>query len=155
ERDAAVKNQRRAEAAEDEVQKQLFGALKERARVGRVSRRGGQRVGSLDALRRAAEVGPELGLPPERPAALRAEAIACMALPDLKRVRTLDVEGGLCLDPDYNRYAIANPDGSISVRRLADGAELVRVPGESGNKGFWFSPDGQYLFVSHASSRKV
>ena len=58
---------------------QLFLALLNQARAGRFSRQMGQRLDSLAALARAARIRPD-----ER---LRDEAIAAMALPDVRRVR--------------------------------------------------------------------
>ena len=54
------------------------------ARAGRFSRQMGQRFDSLDALAKAAAIARELKLPRERLDPLRDEAIACLALPDLK-----------------------------------------------------------------------
>ena len=50
----------------------------------RFSRQVGQRFESLDALDRAARIARELELPPERFDRIRDQAIACLALPDLK-----------------------------------------------------------------------
>ena len=79
-----IKTRRRRHVGQDRRREELFKALHDRARAGRFSRRAGQRFDSLEALRQAAQIGRELGLPPERFDALRDEAIACMALPDLK-----------------------------------------------------------------------
>src|SRR5262249_51275929 len=70
--------------AENQTRLQLFEALHDRARAGRFSHRAGQRFDSLEAVRQAAAIGRELELPSGRFDLLRDEAIACMALPDLK-----------------------------------------------------------------------
>src|SRR5262249_19757985 len=74
----------RIETAERETRKQLFKALSERARAGRFSQRVGQRIDSLAALAEAAKIGRQLKLPGDRLDRLRDDAIACMALPDMK-----------------------------------------------------------------------
>jgi hypothetical protein len=153
ERDMAVKSQRRAEAAEDEAQTQLFGALKERARAGRFSRQMGQRFQSLDALEKAAKIGRELRLPTKEFESLRDEAIACLALPDLEQVgrvipRPPKLSGGLfALDPIRPRYALRFRDGTASVRDAAADHALSRFQaGGDGEAGIlFFSPDGHYL----------
>ena len=67
-----------ARQSERDATDQLFLALLNRARAGRFSRQMGQRLDSLAALARAARIRPD-----ER---LRDEAIAAMALPDVRRV---------------------------------------------------------------------
>ena len=61
-----------------------WNALTAQARATRFSRQVGQRFESLDALEQAAAIARELGLPPERFDPLRDQAIACLALPDMK-----------------------------------------------------------------------
>ena len=70
--------------AETEGRERLFESLTAQARARRHSRQMGQRFDSLDALARAAAIARELELPAERLDPLRDEAIACLALPDLK-----------------------------------------------------------------------
>src|SRR5262249_7849996 len=60
-----------------DAQEHLFLALLNQARAGRLSQQMGQRLDSLTALEKAARIRPD-----ER---LRDEAIAAMALPDLRR----------------------------------------------------------------------
>ncbi len=55
-----------------------------RAQAGRFSRRPGQRLDSLAALEEAARIAREVGVPAEGMDELRNEAIACLALPDLR-----------------------------------------------------------------------
>ena len=74
------------ELAKSEIQmrESLFEAQVERARAGRFSHRVGQRFDSLDALAKAAKIGRGLGYPAVKLDPLRDEAIACMALPDMR-----------------------------------------------------------------------
>ena len=124
-------------------------------RAGRFSHRAGQRFDSLDALREAAEIARELRLPPEKFDLLRDQAIACMALPDLKhRGRIITKPAGViatAFDSTMTRYAVRFRDGTISVRRIADDAEIARFEarGDRGIFVFGFSPDGRYLATTH------
>src|SRR5262249_49231192 len=65
-----------AQRSEREAKDKLRRSLYERARAGRFSRQPGQRLDSLDALAEAARLRPDEGL--------RDEAIAAMALPDVR-----------------------------------------------------------------------
>jgi WD40 repeat protein len=154
---------------------ELVEALLDRARAKRLSRQPGQRFDSLAALAQAAEVAREMGLPPERLESLRDEAIACLALPDLRpepeglsvHRRTAGVAYrfagqigrhvyhpngpsavmAFAFDPSLARYAFGFRDGTIAIRRVADDQVVARfqAPGGSGFGVFTFSPDGRYL----------
>jgi serine/threonine protein kinase/WD40 repeat protein len=140
----------RIRRAEADAQQKLFESLTAQARAGRFSGRAGRRFDSLDALARAAQLGRELRLPAERLAALRDEAIACLALPDLKRVHDWEESAlaNLALDGDFQRYARYAPDGRLSIHQVSDGAELLCLTTESGPiGGMCFSPDGRYLIT--------
>ncbi len=159
-RDVAMKNLRRAEAAEDDAQDQLFDSLKDQAKAGRFSHRVGQRFGSLDALARAVRIARARRMPPEQLAALRDEAIACMALPDLKPlarcVANTPGTEGMAVDATLERFARRDRDrdGTISVHRVADGRELFRLPGHaSGLRRF--SPDCRYLAATYGPGRTL
>src|SRR5205085_11094676 len=67
-----------AQQSEREAKDHLFVALLNRARAGRFSRQMGQRLDSLTAVAEAAQLQPD-----ER---LRDDAIAALALPDIRRV---------------------------------------------------------------------
>ena len=111
----------------------------------------GQRFDSLDALAKAAAIARDLNLPRERLEHLRDEAIACLALPDLKRTgRVIRLPQGVVMhafDSTMTRYALRFRDGTISVRRVADDQEVVRFQarGDRDIHVFSFSPDGRYL----------
>ena len=72
-----------AEAAEEKATRELFDALVAQARANRLSRRIGQRLGTLELLRKAMGIARQLKLPPEHFLEMRNEAIAALALPDL------------------------------------------------------------------------
>jgi WD40 repeat protein/tRNA A-37 threonylcarbamoyl transferase component Bud32 len=136
-----------AEAAEQEKTEKLWQAYRDRARAERFSRQSGQRFASLAALAEAAGI--------RRDARLRDEAVACMALPDLRILE----EGLPCpehtaevaFDAGLTRYACGDAQGNVVIRRLADGQVLQRLPG-FGKDAQWlgFSPDGRFLAVGYA-----
>ena len=133
------------------AQDKLFDSLKAQARAGRFSRRAGQRFDSLDALTQAARIGRERGMTPEKIAALRDEAIACMALPDLKPTGSVITKPPnvitTAFDSTMTRYALRFRDGTISVRRVTDDQEIARFRAR-GDRDFGllsFSPNGRYL----------
>ncbi len=144
-----------ARQARTEARHELFKAHLDRARAGRLSRRMGQRFDSLEALRAAASIGRELKLPPERLDPLRDEAIACMALPDLKQsgriIRRPPGVINFAFDPTMTRYALRFRDGTIQVRSFADNQEIARfhARGDRDIGVFVFSPDGRYLATVH------
>jgi serine/threonine protein kinase/WD40 repeat protein/tetratricopeptide (TPR) repeat protein len=132
------------EAALREAQDKLWLSRYERARAGRFSRQMGQRLDSLTALAEAALISPD-----ER---LRDEAIAAMALPDLR-----STPGWHCSRPPgtataaygghYRLYARADTQGIISVRTIADDQEVRRIASDPITEGdnLFFSPDERFL----------
>ncbi len=141
-------------AAQDsarDAQDQLFSALWSQARAGRFSRQPGQRLESLAAVAKAATIRPD-----ER---LRDEAIAAMALPDLRRVpvwrpappgTTAMTYSGLC-----RLYASVDAQWNMSIRQIADDQVLQRVaagPLMPTNR-FGFSPDDQFVIALTAQNK--
>jgi WD40 repeat protein len=142
EADRAVAHQREAEKAREETKDQLWNALLSQARANKRSGQPGRSFESLAVLRRAAALRMSLDL--------RNEAIACMALPDLRPARQWDYGiprcYGLAFDAELERYAFSDEKGTISIRRFADNRELVRLPG--GGVPAWvlqFSADRRFL----------
>jgi WD40 repeat protein len=113
----------------------------------------GQRFDSLEALHQAATIAKELRLPAKSLDEIRDEAIACLALPDLKPTgRVITRPPAMAVfDPTMTRYAFRFRDGTISVRRVADDQEVARFSarGDRGIEAFRFSPDGRYLATTH------
>src|SRR5262249_36381275 len=103
---------RRAKGAERGALENLWGSDPAQARAGRYSGRPGQRFDGLDILARAAS----LGVFPERRSELRDEAIACLALADLRPLRVLEGrsldEYRVAFDPAFERYAVSDADGN-------------------------------------------
>jgi len=116
------------------------------AQARRWSGQAGRRFTSLDVLAKAADIRPGLDL--------RNEAVACMPLVDLQPAWQRRESVWCALDGDLARFARAEPQGEITIRRSADGEELLRLPGVGGNIGLLrFSPDDRFLAaVSHVSA---
>jgi serine/threonine protein kinase/WD40 repeat protein len=145
ERDRAEQEKDRRLAAENEIKIHEHLA---QATALRRSGRPGQRFRALDEIRKALKLNPEPKLRDE----LRTEAIACLLLPDLDVFREWQGRPigsqGFAVDQAFERYARADKDGNVSVRRLGDNAELCRLEGVgrvSDYAGLEFSPDGRFL----------
>jgi WD40 repeat protein len=136
-----------------QAKKNLIQAHTTEAEARRVSRRVGQRFAALGAIERAMQLAPTVEITEAEQFRLRNEAIAALALPDLRVAKELDVSrasaNGFAVDPAFERYAFRLDDGTVIVRRLADDAELLRLaslPPPDGHAGF--SPDGRYLTMT-------
>ena len=152
----AVANWHHAEEAERELKEQLSQSRLTQARAGRFSRQPGRRFDGLKALAEAARLARELDAPAERFLELRNEAIACMALTDVRPLRRLedlsqgDVTTGfkpqVAFDSRWEIYARSDAEGGVSVRRLADDREVAHFS-KIGHVAtiLLFSPDGRYL----------
>ncbi|MBP7937723.1 MAG: protein kinase [Phycisphaerae bacterium] len=123
-REVTVERGRAVQAKDDALQK-LRDSYLAQTRAGRWSGRPGRRFDGLEALSRAAAIQPS----PE----LRNEAIACMALADLRVAKEWDTGPerfyGLAFDGNLEHYAMSNARGDLSIRRVADNRELKSLPG--------------------------
>jgi eukaryotic-like serine/threonine-protein kinase len=147
----AEKQQRRAERAEGQTREALREACLAQARANRQTRQSGRRFDSLAAIAKAAAIRPSLDL--------RNEAIACLALPDLRLGRQwmcptgqADLTQYFAFDSGFERYARCDERGDVSVRRVLDDVEVARLP-SPGTRVEWllrFSPDDRLLAVRHA-----
>ena len=138
-----------------EANRNLIQAYTTEAEARRQSHRAGQRFETLGAIERAMRLSATAGITEAQRFHLRNAAIGAMTLPDLRVALELDVpwaaENGFAVDPAFERYAFRLADGTVIVRRLADGAELLRLCGlppatEASQAGF--SPDGRYLAMT-------
>jgi WD40 repeat protein len=125
----------------------LWDASIAQARAGRASRVAGQRFDSLEVLSRAAKIRVT--------DELRNEAIASLALVDLRPVRRFKTmaheDDGFSVDPALERYAMGDGEGNVTLHRIADGREVLRLPkGEGPNRAVYFSPDGRCLVAAYA-----
>src|SRR5262249_36455709 len=102
----------------------LWGAYVDRAHAGRSSRQDGQRFSSLDVLTKAAKI--------RTTGELRNEAIACLALVDLRPVHRFATmaheDDRFAVDPALERYALGDGAGNVRVHRIDDGREILRLP---------------------------
>jgi len=134
----------RAETAEQEARRQLYTALLEQAHATVQSRELGQRVRALDALRRAAAISNS--------AELRREAVAALALPDLRLERAFTVGSELTVvspDPAFERVAVSGDDTAVEIRSLSDWNLLTTLPASTNKEahGATWSRDGQWLAI--------
>jgi serine/threonine protein kinase/WD40 repeat protein len=145
-----------AQRAEQTAQEQLCDSLFVQAHAGRFSRQPGQRLESLKALAQAAQLSQALGRGPAELLRLRNEAIACLALPDVRLEREWEGSppgtNGLGFDARFERYAWSFKDEGIRIGRVADQQELLRLPTLPAERvSRWlflrFSPDGRFLAV--------
>jgi eukaryotic-like serine/threonine-protein kinase len=140
---------RRAEDAERERSEQLAKAYLEQARARRLSGQPGQRFESLKALQAAAHIVRTLPLAEEKLHELRNEAIACLVLPDLEVARTWSGWPEASVHVDFadtlERYVRGDKHGNISVRRVADDAEIAHLPGTGTARAAFLSHAGEYL----------
>ena len=132
--------------AEQDAVDKLWHSYLAQARALRYSGRPGRRFKSLEALASAAAIRPSLDL--------RNEAIACLALVDLRVAK--EWEGfppgsyGLAFDAKLERYTVSDAKGNLSLRAVDDNREIVRLPGP-GNPAWVvrFSPSGRYLAAKY------
>jgi serine/threonine protein kinase/WD40 repeat protein len=156
-KEAALKE---AQKSERNAKDQLFGALFHQVHAARSGGQAGQRFDSLNALAEAARIARAREYGEEQFLKLRNEAVACLALPDVRVERTLMENVSdkvphrywIVFDPDLRYFVYSDRDGSLSVRRVADGAETARVAGPDA-RPTWvtlkFSPDGRWLLARY------
>jgi len=167
ERSQTLKNLARAEGAERDLTNQLdrtaqaerertellWKEYRDQTEARRVSRQVGQRFESLKALAKAARSARSVGKGEDVIEDLRRKAITSLALPDLRLEKELpgwtpDMIA-VAIDDTFERYALRDKQGAISVRRVADGQEILSLSSASEhNQGLWvfaFSPNGRYL----------
>lgn len=136
----------RASRAEADAQEKLWKSYLAQARGSRASVQAGHRFDSLEAIRSAAAMRPSIQL--------RNEAIACLTLADLRLVQpgfaATKLKTGV--DPDFKHYAVAQTDGTVQVRSIADDRLICELPSQTNAvvSIHYFSPDGRFLPVRYA-----
>ena len=134
-----------AKASEQRAREELFTSLRGQAQIRRYSRQMGQRLESLSALTEAGRIRFDVGL--------RDEAIAAMALPDVRRGPKWQVSRTNCValvcDPVGQRYATLDFHGVVTVRSINDNREIHRFETEPACAECFtdlaFSPDGRFI----------
>jgi serine/threonine protein kinase/WD40 repeat protein/Flp pilus assembly protein TadD len=149
----------RLHGEQEATRHQLYGALVAQARASRRSRTAGQRFDSLATLVQATQLARQLHLPAEDFRELRNEAIAALALPDMRVAKEWDgwPEGTTHVDFDdqLERYVRLDRQGNITVRRVADDAEVCHFTSGIGDCWPCLSRDGRFLLVHEAPRCKV
>jgi WD40 repeat protein len=142
--------------AEHDRTEQLFHALFAQGRAKRYSGQMGQRFEALEALRQASEIARSLELDEKHVEELRTEAIACLALTDLKPLREWPNKASptypVAFDADLERYAYGGAEGVVLLCRSADQEVVARLapPGPGANHVRpAFSPDGRFLAAGY------
>ena len=145
---------RRAQGAERNALERLFHASFAQAKASRGSGRMGQRHDTLKALAEAAALNGRVAVSPQDILDMRTEAIAAMALPDIRLGRQWEGNpagtNGRAFDSTYERYALSKKGGEVTIRRVADDQVLRRfvvMPPRGLNRAVLlrFSPDDRYL----------
>jgi len=142
----------RVERAERDAVEKLWGSYLAQARANRWSGRAGRRYDSLEVLRQAAAIRPDMEL--------RNEAIACFTLTDARVAQQWRMAAGFwaAFDPNCERFAYWNPPAGLAICRVADGAELLRLPASDGPlpvTRLEFSPNGELLAVAFNSPESL
>jgi len=158
EQKATQRELQHTQEAKEKATRELFDSLVAQARANRLSRRIGQRFGTFEILGKAMAIARQLKLPAERFLEMRNEALAAMALTDLRTEKqwTGSSEAAMDFDPALQHYAYDDFKGTVFVRRVGDGAEICRLPapGPGGTEPL-FSPDGHLLAVMHLAGVQV
>ena len=141
----------RLAAAQKDTRRQLWRTQLNRAEAITQSNLPGQRTAGLALIREALATARETGLADDDRRAFRDVAAAALGLPDLEVVREWDGDPSgarhLAADAGLDRYARPDPGGVVSVRRVADDRELVRIPGAGPAPRLTLSGDGRLLAV--------
>jgi WD40 repeat protein len=122
---------RQTAAAEDNATRRLFDSYVAQANASRWSRRPGQRIKSLEALKEAAALLPRMRLGPEMRLTLRNEAIATMGLLDLEpnvQFKLPKRDWWVTFDSAMQNYACLDSSDHLCIRRLADHQQICRLP---------------------------
>jgi serine/threonine protein kinase/WD40 repeat protein len=140
-----------AQAARRDATEKLWSSYLAEVRALKVSGQPGRQFDSLDTVRKAAAIHPSL--------ALRNEAIACMTLPDIRWLKAKDLtktRETVCFDSSFERYAVCEQSGTVSVRRATDDVVIARLPevGVAATAVGLFSPDSRFLLVPYADGRR-
>jgi hypothetical protein len=147
-------NRLRTASAEADGAEKLYESLVAQANASRFSHQVGQRFATLEAVGQAAGLVRERRMPAKRLDSLRNLAIAALALPDLRTLRSwqgfLPGEHNWDADDQFRLYARHRiPGGSTSLRRIETDEEIALL-------GKWddfrFSPKGRFL-LAHGDHR--
>src|SRR5262249_36645493 len=143
----------REQQARRKAEQARFEALLNAARALRTSQRPGQRFASLRAIEEALKLPLPDGCSLDD---LRTEAIAALCLPDIEVAREwAGYPAGstaLAFDTEFQKYAVGDEQGRVSVRSVNDDHQLLDLAVEgcvADRDGLQFSSDGRFLFCQH------
>jgi eukaryotic-like serine/threonine-protein kinase len=130
--------------AESRATEKLHESYLSEAKVTRSGTRAGRRFHALDVVSKAAAIRPSLEL--------RNEAIAALALTDLKMVwqknGLVPADQFVCLDRELRRYALADKRGDVTIHGVGDDRLLHRLSGAGGEINWMkFNPRGDLLAI--------
>jgi WD40 repeat protein len=139
----------RANSETANAQEQLWHSYLAQAQAQRLSGRVGRRFESLEVLKKAVAIRPSIEL--------RNEAIACMALADVRKTKSWVTRRDGIVISDFigtcGLYAWLDTNNAVEIWRGADDTKIMRftgleppLPGES--YGATFSPDGHFLCLA-------
>jgi serine/threonine protein kinase/WD40 repeat protein len=140
------------QAARRDAQDKLWRSYLARAQAGRFGRRPGRRLDGLEALREAIPIARAVDAPRSGFDELRDEAIACLALADLRpgklAITVPPAESAPVFDGMFDRYALFDRQGIVSVHTIAQKAPIARMAGFGGMpRELLLSPDGRSLAI--------
>lgn len=142
-REQAQRAQAHAETAEGEALRQLQAALYEEARALVLSKELGHRTRALEAIRQATGS--------TNLAELRRVAFAALGLPDLRQESSMNLpeDTFVRLDPMFQRLAVGNGSGPVTLLSVPGSQMLAALPSTSERQSYGavWSPDGRYLAV--------
>jgi serine/threonine protein kinase/WD40 repeat protein len=155
---------RRTRAAERQSLEHLWDSYLTSISSGRRNGVEGQRFDSLNLVSKAVALKDQLGLGAAATMRLRDEAIACLALSDLRLRRTLAARvarmssNHVAFDQALSQVTLVEPDGSIRLRSLASQGEqtVLSVLGRVAERVV-ISHNGQYAaaLVRHDDSAQI
>jgi serine/threonine protein kinase/WD40 repeat protein/tetratricopeptide (TPR) repeat protein len=149
----AETSQQQATRAERDKTMQLWHSKLAQAHAYHWSGRGHRAFDSWNALAEAAQLARLLKLPEDDVLKLRNEAIACVALPDLRWSPQL-YKG--TPDKHLERYAVSDNRGNITIRRITNDGEVMHLTGGGMRPSYIeFSPDGRFLAAACPSPPAV
>jgi serine/threonine protein kinase/WD40 repeat protein len=152
-----------AEAAErtanKDAVKQLWHSLRAEAQARRHSRRTGEVFLALGAIEKAVKIARETEMPEDRFLELRNEAIACLALPDLRVAEEWEGYPELSAHVDFDetqeRYVRTERGETVSVYRTADKNLEFRFQAGIQYAMPELSRDGQFLALGTLNDPRV
>jgi serine/threonine protein kinase/WD40 repeat protein len=147
--------QREADRAKEEALDRRRDARVSEAMARRWSGRAGHRAEALRGLAEAAALRKPTA---EQRRPMRDLAVECLALTDLEQVHAWDGyppgSNGLAFDAAFERYARGDVSGAVSVRRVADDVELLRLAGVPAREArLEFDPTGRYLAAGYPAGQ--